>query len=451
MIMTNIDVGSDDVNLKCKVRRSENAINPQFCDAQDMTCTLKNWHGNSPTGIVNIGFPSDHFFDQLSNSRHGTSKRKINDSTNGPELVLMPITPKGRKSEGSTSSNSDRVAALAQGFHQRFHSFGSIPIASNYPPSIEIPLRPPSIKARRNSKLAIDTGDEDNNDESNHESLTPRSKNVNDNSNGLLEKSHHSLRDVNDLSNSETSNNSESFNIPITDIIVVDTDGSHSQHQKHVRRCPQVIDAQETFQMYVTSMTSGYYEFTFYSKNAQDVMLAFLQSTLPSERITRARCEPQAMLATSPSAAIADASYDMEYLTNKEMNDILETESLSERILSKVQNFFSTFDAITSQFTQCVSCDKRTAPSSPKTFQKKEISFTDPTASDGYVLPHSRSDVPFLFSYEDSVREAPSPDVNTYISYSVVSNGDDSESHRSSFSRETDRWKKKALSPILAS
>jgi len=405
-----------------------------------MTCTLKNWHGNAPTGI---GFPPDNFFDQLSNSGHG--KKRIKGALPGPELVIVPVFISPKRNSGSNSSTSERVAALAEGFHQRFHSFGSIPLLDNYPPTIEIPLRPPSINksSLRNSRLRIDLDAPEALD-SNNEPLTPRSKNVNN----ITDKSE-SSRDCNGISNSQMSNNSESFNIPITDIIVVDTDGSHSQQNGDRGTCPQDIDMHEIQQMYITSMNSGYFEFTFYSKNAQDVMLAFLQSTLPSERITHTRLRPSSEMAIAPNAVHPDASYDMDYLTAKEMNDILKSESFSERMLSKVQHVFSTFDTITNQFTECVSCNTKIRPTSPMAISKREVGFSEATI-DGSVGPHSRSDVPFMFSYEDNdthLRDsAPSTDINSYISYSVLSHGGGSE-HSSSFSRDTDRLKKKKLLP----
>ena len=400
-----------------------------------MTCTLKNWHGHSPTGIASIGFTPDTLFDQLASSGHGKRRIKNGTNTGGPELLLVPITAPKRNSE-SNSSTSNKAAAIAQGVHERFHSFGSVPTVSNYPPSIEIPLRPASInsKTRRNSKLQIETGVHDEqNEHSNYTALTPRSKNMNNS-----EKSLHSSQ-YGESTNSEISSNSECLTIPITDIIVVDTDGSHSQIDTY-----QVIDLHESHVMYITTMTSGYFEFTFYSKNAQDVMQVFLQSTLPGERITRSRLKSQSSM---KSTTLHDTSYDMDLLTTKQLNGIIENETFSERMLSKVQSIFSTFDTITSQFTECVSCDKKKVPMSPtSTVYHRRDMFQD-SVNDGQIL-HARSDVPFLFSYEDSVREAPSPQDDTYISYSVVGEtNSDHSSYRSSYSRE-ERWKKISPPPI---
>jgi hypothetical protein len=72
----------------------------------------------------------------------------------------------------------------------------------------------------------------------------------------------------------------------------------------------------------------GYFEFTFPTANAHDILMAFLTNTLPYERICKAT--------TTPSHFDPADSFDVETLTAKRMHERVEAETLAEKMRRKM-------------------------------------------------------------------------------------------------------------------
>lgn len=98
--------------------------------------------------------------------------------------------------------------------------------------------------------------------------------------------------------------------IPLADIVVADV------HDAHL--------------LFLTTQKNGYFEFSFISKNARDMMVAFLTASLAQERIITS--------CTSQDEHEFDAicSFDVEALTNNRIQERVKHETLSEKIQRKV-------------------------------------------------------------------------------------------------------------------
>ena len=102
------------------------------------------------------------------------------------------------------------------------------------------------------------------------------------------------------------------FAIPVSDVVEVETKGGQASGAS-----PIVL----------TTLSMGYFEFTFHSSNAHDVFLAFFTNSLPYECIIHA--------CPTPLDACSE-SYDVETLTATRMQKSVESETLTEKMMRKL-------------------------------------------------------------------------------------------------------------------
>jgi hypothetical protein len=105
----------------------------------------------------------------------------------------------------------------------------------------------------------------------------------------------------------------EPYSIPVYDVVVVDTMGCRNYTAASI---------------FLTTSSMGYFEFTFPTANAHDILMAFLTNTLPYERICKAT--------TTPSHFDPADSFDVETLTAKRMHERVEAETLAEKMRRKM-------------------------------------------------------------------------------------------------------------------
>ena len=135
------------------------------------------------------------------------------------------------------------------------------------------------------------------------------------------ERFHHSfsssgsqLRARHHVWNSETKRHespmrSMGYCIPLTDVVVAD-----------------VHDERPVF---LTTKQSGYFECSFDSKNARDMLVTFLTASLPKERIATNHTKQKSKLTPI-------CSFDVEMLTSHRIQEQVEHETLSEKVRRKV-------------------------------------------------------------------------------------------------------------------
>jgi len=99
--------------------------------------------------------------------------------------------------------------------------------------------------------------------------------------------------------------------IPLSDIVVADI------HDDHL--------------LFLTTQKNGYFEFSFDSKNARDMMVAFLTASVQAERITTTSTGREEHSRLAPIC-----SFDVEMLTNNRIQDHVKQETLSEKVKRKV-------------------------------------------------------------------------------------------------------------------
>ena len=100
------------------------------------------------------------------------------------------------------------------------------------------------------------------------------------------------------------------YAIPVYDIVVVDSMGCN---------CP----------VFLTTQSSGYFEFSFNTSNAHGVFLAFLTNSLPYERI---------ICACSTPLDAGSESFDVETLTATRMQRRVEAETMTEKVMRKLNH-----------------------------------------------------------------------------------------------------------------
>ena len=123
-----------------------------------------------------------------------------------------------------------------------------------------------------------------------------------------------------------------SYRILASDIIVVDV---------AAERDSTIPAAERSKKIYLTTISSGYFECTFDSFNSHSVMVAFLKAALPSERLNRTgeiQTKKQDTFAATASCCTTDIreSYDMENFTAREMKETVERESLFAKLRRRI-------------------------------------------------------------------------------------------------------------------
>lgn len=120
------------------------------------------------------------------------------------------------------------------------------------------------------------------------------------------------------------------FAIPVYDIVVVDSMGCNSP-------------------IFLTTQSAGYYEFSFNTSNAHDVFLAFLTNSLPYERI---------ICACSTPLDVCSESFDVETLTATRMQRRVEAETMTEKVMRKLNLVADRIGELSTAFSECAcNCD----------------------------------------------------------------------------------------------
>jgi len=119
------------------------------------------------------------------------------------------------------------------------------------------------------------------------------------------------------------------YSIPLSAIVVVDA-------SRHI--------------LYITTSKTGYFEFTFSTQNAHDVLLAFLSNSLAAERITYG--DPAKSLVLDDETV----SFDVEALTATRLKETVKSESMGQRLRRKLVFIASRISEITS-LSECGLCE----------------------------------------------------------------------------------------------
>ena len=124
-----------------------------------------------------------------------------------------------------------------------------------------------------------------------------------------------------------------SYRFHASDIIVVDVVADSEDTTPAAERSRRI---------YLTTISSGYFECSFDSLNSHSVMVAFLKAVLPSERINRKgelKTNTQAF-ATTMSCCTTDIreTYDMENFTARELKETVERESLFDKLRRRISH-----------------------------------------------------------------------------------------------------------------
>jgi hypothetical protein len=114
--------------------------------------------------------------------------------------------------------------------------------------------------------------------------------------------------------------------IPLTDVVVAD-----------------VHDERPVF---LTTKQSGYFECSFDSKNARDMLVTFLTASLPKERISTNHTKQKSKLTPI-------CSFDVEMLTSHRIQQQVEHETLSEKVRRKVAHVALQIGEMSSAMAEC--------------------------------------------------------------------------------------------------
>lgn len=111
--------------------------------------------------------------------------------------------------------------------------------------------------------------------------------------------------------------------IPLADIMVVDMFGQGNSHQCNL-----------------TTLSHGYFELTMDNRNGQDILLAFLNASLPKNRVMGYKRTASELSNRSSGTR----SFDVEAFTATRMSERLKSETMSEKLRRKVVRVFSSFE-----------------------------------------------------------------------------------------------------------
>jgi len=118
------------------------------------------------------------------------------------------------------------------------------------------------------------------------------------------------------------------YRILASDIIVADV---------AAERDDTIPAAERSKKIYLTTISSGYFECSFDSLNSHGVMVAFLKAVLPSERLNRkgeSQTKNRETIASTASCCATDIreTYNMENFTAREVKETVEREGLFAKL-----------------------------------------------------------------------------------------------------------------------
>jgi len=115
--------------------------------------------------------------------------------------------------------------------------------------------------------------------------------------------------------------------IQVSEIMVVDMNGEGGSHRTKI-----------------TTMSSGLFEFTMDSQNGQEILLAFLKTYLPEERIMEGSIPRVNSTISQSTFSTTNRSFDAEAMTASRMKEIMRQETYSEKLMRQMQQIISNFD-----------------------------------------------------------------------------------------------------------
>lgn len=132
-----------------------------------------------------------------------------------------------------------------------------------------------------------------------------------------------------------------SYRIPTSDIIVADIAIEQDEASPDGGGGGGI-----TYRIYLTTVSSGYFEITFDSANSHSVMVAFLHAALPPERI-HMKLAPdhntdetgkQAIFSTASCCAdaVTRESFDMDNFMAKELNETMQREGMFDKLRRRI-------------------------------------------------------------------------------------------------------------------
>jgi len=319
IMVSSIGFAHDDVSIKCKVRRSQSAASPEFDECQYMTCTVR--HGNR-TSVTSFG-SSDMLARIRSDSSNSSFPRFLRSSSHGgpgPEIILRSISPPPDQEFANSYSGTSKFRSTS-----RDNNASSI------------------LTFSKEKRKSIDT--KVSNSDLNRSALPPKILKVRQDSvdGGQVDES----RENADCTTTQR-NTFNAHVVPVTDIVNVDLYGMHGTRSKEssglVTTCLEIENCRR---MSIVTTTNGYFQFTFDSKNGHDVMVAFLQSCVPTERFTTGALERQ------PSHK-SSQSFDIEKLTAKEIKGWVDTETVTDRLRRRMFLVASRLGEYTLSIPDCV-------------------------------------------------------------------------------------------------
>ena len=274
----------------------------------EMKCTLRTFENgkHKPALILNVPEMMNPIINQKRVSSYS---------------LLMPPKPNPKQRPA-------HLEQLAHGISQRFHSFGSIPlrrkVSDDSWTSNESKLErrnslDPSKSKRRNSldqKKAI-----------RRNSLDPSKSTQSDNHN--LDRT--KLVERQDSLNSLKRNNDRSTTQMIlsSEITMILMDCLNKKEKEN-----------ESFCLICITKSKGCYKFILESKNSYDILTAFLKNSIPPKRWSQYNhhiSEP--LLEDSETKTQSDV--DMDCFTSKEIQDWIQTESISQKWKRRANKFSS--------------------------------------------------------------------------------------------------------------
>jgi hypothetical protein len=134
------------------------------------------------------------------------------------------------------------------------------------------------------------------------------------------------------------------YSVPINDIVVVET-------------C-NVRNKSSTHRIQVTTLSLGYFDFDCVSRNGHDILLAFLQASVPADRILDGLVTDGApgIRLTSSSASCLDMDLDVDALTAQHLKGQVERETWLEKMSRRTGKVVSSLSELSESFCETIVC-----------------------------------------------------------------------------------------------
>jgi hypothetical protein len=338
-----------------RVRRSPFATNPQFGEAQEMTCTMRNWHPQNhrhhSSSAAGAAPPMmGHDISNISNIMGGSSTNEQRSSSRSRRG--MPPYLKKRNTACKTtqdSCNNGCPELLMTPIHDILTNRDASPLRT----------KPPVVRKRTKSIESANNPADDQQQQ--HESAS-----------ALRQDQYHFTNGADD--NGISTITLASFSIPLHDIVVVEAKHpSQHQYPHHVssssrrRRNHHIqhhhhhhLQQGQGHRLLLTTMENGYLEFNCATSNGHDVLYAFLQASISPERIVVAAVDEDIEDRSLPSAASKASSsvscMDVDRLTAQQIQGAELSETWPQRLSRRVGKVVHTLTEVSETLCDMANC-----------------------------------------------------------------------------------------------